>query len=376
LLRSYRVQAFGSNVACASPVSTCVLAPAGSRLTHSGHRVIDADDGIPEPGETIGLAASLHNGGGDPATSTAGRISLVGPAHVRILEPDLSWPTIPPLATGESLAPQPQLVLLPQVQCGQTLTLDLDGGAANSLPFASRIEIPLGASQRDYTRTAIVPIPFLTGAPVQAFFEVADDRTLAEMDVTLDIFHQDPTQIIVELTSPQGTTVRLHDRGAGSGHGIETRFDRDTAPSGPGTMADFAGQSLLGTWTLSVQDVDASGVTTDGYIRPRTLHATIVGGFGCTPQTCPQPTPTMAPDLDVARVDDGGLPDLVLTWSAVAGAGYHVLQSADPRFLTGVTLIGNPATAAPLTLEDGAAPTPGLTFYQVRAVNDCHFEGP
>ena len=172
------------------------------------------------------------------------------------------------------------------------------------------------------------------------------------------------------------TTVRLHDRGAGSGHGIETRFDRDTAPSGPGSMADFAGEPLLGTWTLSVQDVDASGVTTDGYIRPRTLHATIVGGFGCSPQTCAEPTPTQAPDLEVARVDDGGQPDLVLTWSAVAGAGYHVLQSADPRFLTGVSLIGNPATAAPLTLEDAAAPTPGLSFYEVRAVNACHFEGP
>ena len=138
----------------------------------------------------------------------------------------------------------------------------------------------------------------------------------------------------------------------------------------------FAGQSLLGTWTLSVQDVDASGVTTDGYIRPRTLHATIVGGFGCTPQTCADPTPTLAPDLDVARVDDGGLPDLVLTWSAVSGAGYHVLQSADPGFLAGVSLIDNPTTAAPLTLEDAAAATPGLTFFQVRAVNGCHFEGP
>ena len=125
-----------------------------------------------------------------------------------------------------------------------------------------------------------------------------------------------------------------------------------------------------------MQDVDGSGVTTDGYIRPRTLHATIVGGFGCTPQTCAEPTPTLAPDLDVARVDDGGPPDLLLTWSEVAGAGYHVLQSSNPRFLEGVELIGSPATAAPLTLEDGAAATPGLTFFQVRAVNGCHFEGP
>ena len=75
-------------------------------------------------------------------------------------------------------------------------------------------------------------------------------------------------------------------------------------------------------------------------------------------------------------MEDGGPPDLLLSWSAAPGAGYHVLQSPDPRFLDGVQLIGNPVAATSLTLEDGAATTPGLTFFQVRAVNGCHFEGP
>ncbi len=376
VMRHYRVQAFGTNRACASPVSNCGGVPIGSRLIETAHRVIDGGNAIAEPGETIELAATLTNDGANPATATTGRVTLVGPPYVRILNPAAVWPTIDSTASAESAAPQPQLVILPEAQCGQTLTFDLAGAASNSPPFSSRIEIPMGNSKRDYTETSIVIVPSLTTTPAQAQFVIADDRPIADLDLTIDIFHQDPTQIIVELTSPQGTTVRLHDRGPGSGHGIETRFDHDTAPSGPGTMADFIGESTLGTWTISMQDVDPTGVTTDGYIRPRTLHTTIQGAFDCVPQTCAQPTPVTAPDLQVTLVDDGAQLDLVLAWSAVAGAGYHVLQSTDPSFVNGVELLGNPSTATTFTLQDGARTTPPLTFFQVRAVNSCHHEGP
>ncbi len=69
MLRSYRVQAFGAQRACTSPVSNCVLAPPGSRLQEASHRVLDDGDGIPEPGETFNLAVSLFNVGRRPGAS-------------------------------------------------------------------------------------------------------------------------------------------------------------------------------------------------------------------------------------------------------------------------------------------------------------------
>jgi hypothetical protein len=338
--------------------------------------VIDGGNTTPEPGETIELAATLLNDGADPATSTVAGVSVVGPAHVRVLNPNASWPTIAPSAAVESAAPQARLVILPQASCGQTLTVDLAGAASNSSPFGSRIAIPMGNPNREYTEEGIVIIPPLTTTPAQATFVIADDRPIAELDLSVDIFHQDPTQLVVSLTSPQGTTVRLHDRGPAVGNGIVTRYDRDTAPSGPGSMADFVGQSTLGTWTLSVEDLDGTGVTTDGYIRPRTLHVTAQGAYGCDVQGCADPVPTASPVLQVQKVDDGSQLDLVFSWSAVAGAGYHVLQSTHPAFDTGVDLLANPATATTFTLQDGANTTPALTFFQVRAVNSCHHEGP
>jgi subtilisin-like proprotein convertase family protein len=375
-IRQYRVEAFGASSVCSSPVSNCVGAPPGAVLSVASQRLVDDGDGVPEPGETIALPVSVRNAGTDAATSVAATLDLVAPAGVRILTPQASWPPIAPNATTESTLPGFQAVVLPEASCGQTLTFDLNGSASNAPPFSSQIALPMGNPLRDYSETSIVIVPYVTTSPVTAQWVVTDDRTIAELDLSLDLFHQTPAQIVVSLTSPQGTTVRLHDRGAGSGHGIQTRFDRDTQPSGPGTMADFAGESTLGTWTLSVEDLDASGITTDGYIRPRTLHVTIAGGFGCQPIGCAQPTPTVAPNLQVTRVDDGSQLDLVLSWTAAAGAGYHVLQSTDPTFGAGVKLIANPATNAPLTLQDGAHTTPALTFFQVRAVNSCHFEGP
>ena len=294
-----------------------------------------------------------------------------------MLGPASAWPSIAPNATAESDAPYFQVVVLDQAQCGDTLSFKVSGAADNSAPFTAQIQLPMGTRQRDYAQTSIVPIPYVTTDPVQVTWNVADDRTIADLDVTLDIFHQDPTQLIVDLTSPQGTTVRLHDKSAGSGHGIETRYDRDTAPDGPGSMADFIGESTLGTWTLSVQDVDPSGVQTDGYVRPRTLNVTIDGAFDCTPQVCADPTPAAAPDLQVTAVPNGSNLDLVLSWSPVAGAaGYHVLQSEDPTFEAGVSLIGLTTTATTLTIPSGAGTAPALAFFQARAVNSCHQEGP
>lgn len=376
ILRHYRVEAFAANRACFSRVSNCVGAPPGSRIQMASHRVEDGEDGVPEPGETFDLPVSLFNAGADPALSVAAALRAVAPGNVRVLRPGASWPTFDPGTTAENLPPHHQVVVLEEAACGEELVLAFDATAANSGPLSSEIRIPMGTPFRDYPETAIVPIPYVTAAPVEVYWNVADARTIADLDVTLDIFHQAPTQLVVELVSPSGTRVRLHDRTGGNGYGIQNRFDRDRVPDGPGTMADFAGEPLNGLWTLSVQDVDGSGVTTDGYIRPRTLHATIVGGFGCEPRPCGEPKPTAAPDLRVNRVDAGARIDLAFDWSAVAGAGYHVLESADPSFGSTVELLGTTTTETSFTLEDGANTTPAVTFFEVRAVNACHQEGP
>ena len=59
-----------------------------------------------------------------------------------------------------------------------------------------------------------------------------------------------------------------------------------------------------------------------------------------------------------------------------AVAGYHVLGSTTPSFDTQVDLTGRTDGAATVTVPDAASTTPDLTFFQVRAVNGCNYEGP
>jgi hypothetical protein len=142
-------------------------------------------------------------------------------------------------------------------------------------------------------------------------------------------------------------------------------------------MQDFAGESTQGTWTLSIQDVDPTGPTSNGTLYQWTLHTTAVGGFDCVPAICPEPTPTEAPDLRVDKSANEDLTDLVLSWDPVATAvGYHVLQSTVAPFDSAVELIGRTTTETTLTVTDGVNTTPALTFFQVRGVNSCNQEGP
>jgi subtilisin-like proprotein convertase family protein len=234
-------------------------------------------------------------------------------------------------------------------------------------------EIPLEDSTRDFLNEQAQPIP--AGGPVVSSTLVLDqDRTLEELDVSVEISHGEPAFLIVELRSPLGTKVRLHDRSPGTPGGLAVRYDLERRPDGPGSMADFVGQSTLGEWTLTVQDMSVA--SPGGTLVSWTLHATVDGAFDCDTRVCGEPRPTEAPFLLLSKTVDGPEIDLVLDWSAVTTAGYHVLQSIAPAFDGDVDLIGRTTSRTTWTIEDGVNGTPDLTFFQVRGVNTCHQEGP
>ncbi|HYW68115.1 MAG TPA: proprotein convertase P-domain-containing protein, partial [bacterium] len=60
--------------------------------------------------------------------------------------------------------------------------------------------------------------------------------------------------LIVELTSPGGTTVRLHNMSGGSADNLVGTYDTVLAVDGPGSLDDFNGGLSQGEWTLFVSD--------------------------------------------------------------------------------------------------------------------------
>jgi subtilisin-like proprotein convertase family protein len=313
----------------------------------------------------------LFNSGLEAAIGTAGSVRLVGPAQVRVLEPDAAWPDIPPSASAENDAPHFELVVQEDAVCGDEITLELDAWAANSSPVTGGLRFRMGEATREFTNDADVGIPLETTVPVTSTIEIDQQQTLAELDVHVWISHQVTEELIVELTSPEGTTVRLHDRTTTPESGVRVRYDLERDPDGPGTMGDFAGESTLGTWTLSIEDV-GSASTGAAYLYDWTLYTTVEGGWDCQPRSCSEPPPADAPDLQVEIAAD----DLVLTWSSVTASGYHVLRSTSASYSEAVELIDRTTTETVHTLVGGVQTTPPLTFFQVRGINSCNHEGP
>jgi subtilisin-like proprotein convertase family protein len=379
LPRYYRVEAIGVNAACHSPVSNCETTPQSARLQQLSYRVVESGpdvNGFPDPGETVTLPVTLFNSGLDASSGTTGQLLLVDPSQGTVTRLDATWNDIVANGTNESAAPHFELMVADSVMCGEILELETEVSAANAVAARRRFDIQLGDRSRDFVNDVALPIPPETTEPVTSTIVIDQDQTIAELDVSVDIRHNLATELIVELSSPGGTTVRLHDRTDGTtGSVLRARYDLDRDPDGPGTMQDFAGETTLGTWTLSVEDVGPDS-TSDSSLASWTLHLDVTGGFDCVGQPCTEPPPSDSVSGVTVELDPAGT-DLDFNWNAVVpAAGYHVLWSTDPSFGAGVTLGGATSGETRYTMVDGVGSTPDLTFFQLRVVNGCGEEGP
>ena len=372
LPRFYRVEAFGANPVCTSALSSCESTPSGARLQMSAFRFIESgpeSNGFPDPGETVQVAVTQLNSGLDTATGVGGMLSLADPAQGTVSVPLATWSGLPPGTMVESDAPHFELTVDESVPCGSVVAFDLEMSAANAATEQARFSVQLGDPDRDFLDDTDVPIPGETIDPLTATMVIDQDLTIAELDVSVEIGHNAAEELIVELTSPQNTTVRLHDRTPDQ-FGIDTRYDLETPPSGPGSMDDFTGESTLGTWTLSVEDV---GAAETGTLYEWTLHMSVTGGWDCVP-SCSAPLPGEVSGLQLARSFEGSQLRIDFSWGTEPlAAGYNVLSSPVKTFDSNVETVGQTATTM-LTVIDPALPD--VTFFQVRGTNSCALEGP
>ena len=80
----------------------------------------------------------------------------------------------------------------------------------------------------------------------------APGQTVSEVAVRVDITHTYQGDLVVELVSPAGTVVTLHDRTGGSTDDIHLWYPDDAAPAGD--LSVLAGQPADGAWILRVRD--------------------------------------------------------------------------------------------------------------------------
>jgi subtilisin-like proprotein convertase family protein len=118
--------------------------------------------------------------------------------------------------------------------------------------------------------------------------------TITSVDVDIEITHPFRGDLVVDLTSPAGTTVRLHDRTGGTADDLIGNYPATLTEDGPGSLADFVGEIADGTWTLGVSDEAPVDV---GNLRTWAVNVTCEVASGETPGTA-------IPDNDSTGITD------------------------------------------------------------------------
>ncbi len=107
-----------------------------------------------------------------------------------------------------------------------------------------------------YTYAAVdTPQAINDNSTITSIITVPDTYCIGDVDVELDVTHTYIGDLRVILTSPEGTSVTLHDRSGGSADDIVTTYDDGTnPPDGPGLLADYISEFSAGDWTLTISD--------------------------------------------------------------------------------------------------------------------------
>ena len=267
-------------------------------------------DGYADPGEIITLAVDLRNVGNGNASNIVATLTSATPG-ITILDGSAVWPSILASAVQGSQSPHFRFEIDGSVPCGTLIDFDLDVSAQEAtfpLSFQQDVGLIVDPSELYLSMGGSPAIPDNDPAGVESTIAVFSGFIIEDIQVAVNITHPRIGDLEVDLTSPGGTTVRLHDRSGDNNDDIMTTYDLLTAPDGPGLMSDFDGENVAGTWTLKVVDAANANV---GQLNNWSLSVDGALSATCNPVPCTVSTQATATPGLVC----GGTP------STLSGAG-------------------------------------------------------
>ncbi len=125
-----------------------------------------------------------------------------------------------------------------------TITVTGISGSVSDTVTASLKVRPEGTTEVSYTDNTVVSIPDNDAAGITSTIDVPDSFTITAASAEVNITHTYIGDLLVTLTSPNGTAATLHDQTGGSTDNLNQTF----------SVADFNGEDTSGTWTLFISD--------------------------------------------------------------------------------------------------------------------------
>lgn len=281
--------------------------------------------GNADPGETsVRVLVPILNAGGTTATGVSGTLTTTTPT-ASIVSGFSLYPPLPYGQIGQNLESF-VISIDPSHPCGTPINLrltlnSLEGTAGSPINFTIPTGSTGGAGQLlsfSFVGNPIA-IPNNNATGITVPFNVSAFGTIADVDLRFDgstcsalindplvgLTHTFVGDLVISLTSPQGTTVILADRpgrqlapttGSSGNNFCQTNFNDDgnflsiqaiSPAAAPYTgafkpfqpLSAFDGQSANGVWQLKIADVN--GLDT-GIFRSATLRLTPNNPPGCT----------------------------------------------------------------------------------------------
>lgn len=246
------------------------------------------------PGGTVTISVDLSSSGS--FTGIHGTLTSSTPG-ITILDGTAQWPDMVAGDLATSNAPHFTIRLDRAITCPGDISLALAVDSNEGATLSTTLINTIGVG-------AEVPLDIVDSSTVTSELVMAADAIITDVNVEVDIKHSWVGDLTIELRSPNGTTVTLLDRpghpNSVSGCGdddMDVVFDDsaaddledhclDTIPWFTGTarpvgsLADFNGESMQGTWSLLVTD---SADYDTGWIADWRLVTTPANNAGCTP---------------------------------------------------------------------------------------------
>ncbi|WP_404343722.1 S8 family serine peptidase [Pseudoalteromonas mariniglutinosa] len=107
---------------------------------------------------------------------------------------------------------------------------------------------PVGLNDFTYSNDTAVAIPDNNTDGIDSVISVSDELTVFATQASIDISHTYIGDLVVTLTSPQGSTTTLHNQTGGSSDDLVQRYE----------LANFNGEVATGDWILHVEDTLAA----------------------------------------------------------------------------------------------------------------------
>ncbi len=264
-----------SQDACA-PADDAVLVMSSLGWPASAGLLVFDDNDAPQAGQIVYLAADagaldanaarhlfenavayLLASEAPPTATIAGRVTLVGSGDAAGVSVNAGGHVV---VTGLDGRYQ----LGPLAQGSYTVTASregyLDGAHVVAVAHGQQVvglDFTLVPGQTiQLVDTPQLPIPDGAGGLVRAL-TVEASGACAGISIDVAISHPRVGDLVVNLISPAGTLVRLHDRTGGDADDLVGNWPATLVVDGPGSLDDLLGQEVHGTWLLYVADLAA-----------------------------------------------------------------------------------------------------------------------